>query len=123
MKKIDLSELDQFGNTASKTSWNTSGISSNKIEINFGDYLYVFNSNGLLLNTHVLSTVDDIPAPVIIAPEPLSIEITEDESLEISEAEQQAFLDGVHEGSLRNHYGKSSDFSPSDLLYYKNLRK
>jgi hypothetical protein len=59
MKKIDLSELDQFGNTTSKTSWNTSGISSNKIEINFGDYLYVFNSNGLLLYTHVLTTIKE----------------------------------------------------------------
>jgi len=59
MKKIDLSELDQFGNTATKTSWNTSGISSNKIEINFGDYLYTFNSNGLLLDTHVIKTIND----------------------------------------------------------------
>lgn len=59
MKKIDLTELDQFGNTTSKTSWNTSGISSNKIEINFGDYLYVFNSSGLLLNTRTLKTIDD----------------------------------------------------------------
>lgn len=56
MKKIDLTELDQFGNIATKTSWNTSGISTNKIEINFGDYVYVFNINGLLLDTHVLTT-------------------------------------------------------------------
>jgi hypothetical protein len=59
MKKIDLSELDQFGNTATKTSWNTSGICSNKIEIKFDDYIYVFNSNGLLLNTHVLKPINN----------------------------------------------------------------
>ena len=116
MKKIDLTEKDQFGNTAIKSSWNTSGISSNKIEINFGDYLYIFNSSGLLLNTHVLSTVT--PEPVVLE----QVIAKPVDSVEITEEEEQAFLDGVHEGTLRNHYGKSESFSPSDLPYYKKLR-
>lgn len=60
MKKIDLSELDQFGNVASSTSWNTNDIKSNQYKIDFGELWYIFDSNGGLVKWSELPDKQDI---------------------------------------------------------------
>lgn len=52
MKKIDLTEIDQFGYVVNKTSWNTNGITTNQLLIDFGDHTYVFDNDGKLLQTN-----------------------------------------------------------------------
>lgn len=108
MKKIDLIELDQFGNIAVSTTMTTNDIMSNKIKIDFGEFWYVFDGNGRLLQSNEIVKTTIAPSP--------------ENNGQYGEAELLAFLDGIHEGKLREHYGDSENFSPSDLLHYKNNR-
>jgi len=109
MRKIDLIELDQFGNIAISRTWNTSDIKTNKFKIDFGDFWYVFDFDGKLLEKNEITEKTIAPSP--------------ENNGEYTEAEYLAFLDGIHEGKLREHYGNSESFSPSDLTHYKNNRK
>ena len=52
MRKIDLIELDQFKNIAVSRSWITSDIKCNKFKIDFGDFSYVFDYDGRLLESN-----------------------------------------------------------------------
>lgn len=59
MKKIDLIELDQFNNIAVSRSWNISNIKSNKLKIDFGDFWYVFDYEGKLLEKYETLKIED----------------------------------------------------------------
>jgi len=73
MKRISLTEIDQFGYNVNNSGWHINDVKTNKIIIDFGDRSYVFDGNGRLLESNELLS---------------STQITKEELLTLNKDEQ-----------------------------------